>query len=99
MGRRARSTALTAGGAVRLVPTPGHQSVLVRGRSGTAVLASDASFSLDQVQRRAVAGICEDPSTARRTLAVLAEHVEGTGAAYLATHDTRPGEAAPSSTR
>ena len=103
-----RSHALTADGAVLLVPTPGHtrghQSVLVRGGSGEAVLAGDASFSLDQVRRRAVAGICEDPAAARRTLAVLAEHVEGTGAAYLATHDPRPPSAgtdavAPRATR
>lgn len=85
-----RSHALTADGAVRLVPTPGHtrghQSVLVEGGGRSALLAGDASFSLDQVRRRAVAGICEDASLARRTLSVIAEHLEGSGALYLPSH-------------
>ncbi|MGB3544999.1 MBL fold metallo-hydrolase, partial [Rubrivirga sp.] len=83
--------ALTADGAVRLVPTPGHtrghQSVTVTGETGSALLAGDASFSLDQVRRRAVAGICEDRAAARRTLDVIAEHLDETGARYLASHE------------
>ena len=88
------SHALTADGAVRLVPTPGHtrghQSVWVEGAEGAVLLAGDASFSLDQVRRRAVAGICEAPEAARRTLDVIADHLEETGARYLATHDPAP---------
>ncbi len=60
--------------------------MIVRGATGTAFLAGDASFSLDQVERRAVAGICEDRAAARRTLDVIAEHLAETGAHYLATH-------------
>ncbi|MEM1116509.1 MAG: N-acyl homoserine lactonase family protein [Bacteroidota bacterium] len=90
VGAFAESHALTADGAVRLVPTPGHtrghQSVVVEGGGQSVMLAGDASFSLDQVRRRAVAGICEDPAAARRTLAVIAEHLEGTGALYLPSH-------------
>jgi glyoxylase-like metal-dependent hydrolase (beta-lactamase superfamily II) len=85
-----RSHALTSDGAVRLVPTPGHthghQSVIVQGAAGAAFLAGDASFSRDQVERRAVAGICEDRASARRTLDVIAEHLAETGATYLPSH-------------
>lgn len=93
-GAFAESHALTADGAVRLVPTPGHthghQSVVVTGTEGSALLAGDASFSLDQVRRRAVAGICEDPAAARRTLDVVAEHLQETGARYLPSHAAEP---------
>ncbi len=86
-----RSHALTTDGRVRLVPTPGHtrghQSLLVEGDTGSVFLAGDASFSLDQVRRRAVAGICEDRAAARRTLEVIAEHLDETGARYLASHE------------
>ena len=89
-----QSHALTADGAVRLVPTPGHtrghQSVVVEGPGGSALVAGDASFSLDQVERRAVAGICEDPAAARRTLDVVAEHLAETGARYLPSHAPDP---------
>ena len=89
-----QSHALTADGAVRVVPTPGHtlghQSVWVRGPAGSAFLAGDASFSLDQVERRAVAGICQDHAAARRTLDVVAEHLAETGARYLPTHAGEP---------
>ncbi len=85
-----QSHALTRDGAVWVVPTPGHtaghQSVWVRGPQGSAFLAGDASFSLDQVERRAVAGICQDHAAARRTLDVIAEHLAETGARYLPTH-------------
>ena len=85
-----QSHALTQDGAVRVVPTPGHtaghQSVWVQGPRGSAFLAGDASFSLDQVERRAVAGICQDRAAARRTLDVIAEHLAETGARYLPTH-------------
>ncbi|MEM8599919.1 MAG: N-acyl homoserine lactonase family protein [Bacteroidota bacterium] len=85
------SYALTSDGLVRAVPTPGHtrghQSVLIGYRDDWALLAGDASFSLDQVRRRAVAGICEDPNAARRTLALIGEHVEQYETRYLAAHD------------
>lgn len=85
------SHALTADGAVRLVPTPGHtlghQSVIVEGAAGSVFLAGDASFSLGQVRRRAVAGICQDRHAARRTLDVIAEHLGEIGARHLATHE------------
>lgn len=62
-GAFAESHALTADAAVRLVPTlchtRGHLSVL-EGPVGSVLLAGDASFSLDQARRRAVAGVCED---------------------------------------
>ncbi|MEM8560524.1 MAG: N-acyl homoserine lactonase family protein [Bacteroidota bacterium] len=89
-GAFAASQALTDDGAVRLVPTPGHtrghQSVLIEGAGRWLLLAGDASFSLDQVQRRAVAGISEDPAAARRTLGVIAEQVERYETIYLAAH-------------
>lgn len=90
------SHALMKDGAVRLVPTPGHTrghlSVCIEGPEGAALLAGDASFSLDQVERRAVAGICADREAARRTLDVIAEHLAETGASYHATH-APPGDA------
>ncbi len=90
-GAFATSHALTADGMVRLVPTPGHtmghQSVVIGDGERFAVLAGDASFSRDQVERRAVAGICEDVPTARRTLSVLAEQLEQFSTVYLASHD------------
>lgn len=86
-----KSHALTSDGVVRLVPTPGHtrghQSVLIGSGGEWALLAGDASFSRDQVERRAVAGICEDVGMARRTLAIVAEHLEQYETAYLAAHD------------
>ena len=94
LGAFDRSHALTADGAVRLVPTPGHtrghQSVVVEAGGRSVFLAGDASFSLGQVQRRVVAGICEDRDAARRTLDVLAEHLAGTSARYLAAHEPPP---------
>ena len=55
------------------------------------LIAGDASFSLDQVKRQAVAGICEDIGTARQTLAVIAEQIEQNETAYLAAHDPAAG--------
>ena len=90
-GAFAASHALTRDGTVRLVPTPGHtrghQSVVVEAGGTSLFLAGDASFSLDKVQRRVVAVICEDRAAGRRTLDVVAEHLAGTGARSLAAHE------------
>ena len=84
------SHALTADGAVRLVPTPGHtlghQSVRIEAAGRVLILAGDAAFDAGQIARGAVAGICEDAAAARRTLARLREEAEA-GAAVLPTHD------------
>jgi glyoxylase-like metal-dependent hydrolase (beta-lactamase superfamily II) len=94
VGAFGTSHALTRDGVVRLVPTPGHthghQSVIIVHEGRFVVLAGDASLTTDQVHRRAVAGICEDVRTARRTLAVLAEQLEQFPTTYLAAHDPLP---------
>ncbi|MEM0963438.1 MAG: N-acyl homoserine lactonase family protein [Bacteroidota bacterium] len=89
------SHALTPDGTVRAVPTPGHtrghQSVLVAGPDGeTILLAGDAAFDRQQVERDEVAGICEDVRGARRTLGVLREQLSDDRTVFLASHDPDP---------
>lgn len=77
------STPLTRDGAVRVVPlaghSPGHLGLFVTAPDGTRLLfAGDAVFSEEQVEGGIIAGICEAPVAARRTVALvrqqLAEH-------------------------
>ncbi|MEM6326022.1 MAG: N-acyl homoserine lactonase family protein [Bacteroidota bacterium] len=93
-GAFATSHALTADGAVRTVPTPGHtpghQSVVVETGGRRVLLAGDAAFNTEQIRRGTVAGICEDLPAARRTLALLREETEA-GTLVLCSHD--PGAA------
>ncbi|MEM1057228.1 MAG: N-acyl homoserine lactonase family protein [Bacteroidota bacterium] len=95
-GAFATSHALTPDGTIRTVPTPGHtrghQSVVVEAGGRRVILAGDAAFSTAQIQERTVAGICEDVSTARRTLALLAEEMEA-GTTVLCSHDPGAAEA------
>ena len=93
-GAFAQSHALTPDGAVRLVPTPGHtrghQSVRIEHGGRALILAGDAAFDSGQIRRGAVAGICEDAASARRSLALLREEMEA-GAVVVPAHD--PGSA------
>jgi len=89
------SQALTDDGAVRLVPTPGHthghQSVLVRGtRDGSerwVLLAGDTTFDLGQVHSQRVAGISDDPTAARETIATVTEQLSEHPTVYVPAHD------------
>lgn len=52
--------------------SPGHLGLLARAEDGTRVLcAGDAVFSLAQLRRGEIAGICEEPRDARATLRAL----------------------------
>lgn len=90
IGAFAASRRLTRDGAVRIVPTPGHapghQSVRIEADGRAVLLAGDAAFTLDQIERGQMAGIVTNPSAARATLATLrAETAAGT--VILPSHD------------
>jgi glyoxylase-like metal-dependent hydrolase (beta-lactamase superfamily II) len=82
---------VTRAGDVRLVPTPGHsrghQSVLVRTPGLTVCLAGDATFDAGQLGSGRLAGICEDPGAAARSVALLRELVADRPTVYLPSHD------------
>ncbi|MFC6835691.1 N-acyl homoserine lactonase family protein [Halomarina ordinaria] len=95
-----KSRALTEDKAVRLVPTPGHtyghQSVLIRGAEDGAerwvLVGGDATFDLQQVRSRTVAGICDDPTAARKTVAHIADQLAAYPTVYAPAHDPHGAE-------
>lgn len=84
------SRAVTRDGAVRIVPTPGHtpghQSVRIEADGRSILLAGDAAFSVDQIERGQMAGIVTSPAPARATLATLCAEMQA-GTVILPTHD------------
>lgn len=76
---------------VRIVPTPGHSlghhSVVVETEVLQIVLAGDASFTAQQMQKGHTAGICEAPRRARRTLERLRQLCADKPTVYLPSHD------------
>jgi glyoxylase-like metal-dependent hydrolase (beta-lactamase superfamily II) len=82
---------LTRDGRVAIIPlrghSPGHLGVLVRGSSHDVVFAGDAAFSLEQVERRLLAGIVEAPADALRSLDLLATQLQRHPTQLLFAHD------------
>lgn len=83
---------VVADGSVRVVPlaghSPGHLGLLVALPSGPRLLfAGDAMFSLDQVRTGTIAGICEKPRDARRTLARVREQLASRPTLLLPAHE------------
>lgn len=88
-----RSETFTRAGDVRLLPTPGHTaghlSVVVE-RAGVSLLfAGDASFDERQMLDGTLAGICQDLTAARDTLARIRRTARVTPTVYLPTHDAQ----------
>jgi glyoxylase-like metal-dependent hydrolase (beta-lactamase superfamily II) len=85
------SVALTADGAVRLVPTPrhtpGHLSVVVRDGDLAYFLAGDASYTQALMLSGTVDGIAPDAAVARRTFETIQQFARATPTVYLPTHD------------
>jgi glyoxylase-like metal-dependent hydrolase (beta-lactamase superfamily II) len=90
---------------VAIVPlgghSPGHLGVLARAPDGTRLLfAGDATFSIEQVRRNVIAGVCERPRTARRTLALVRDQLSRHATILLPAHERaafeRLGAATPS---
>jgi glyoxylase-like metal-dependent hydrolase (beta-lactamase superfamily II) len=91
VGAFAGSHALTRDGAVCLVPTPGHspghQAVLLREGERRWLFAGDAVFDLGQVERDEIAGIVEDASVARTTVARIRRQLSLAPTVLLPAHD------------
>lgn len=68
--------------------SPGHLGVLARAPDGTRLLfAGDATFSFDQVRDDVIAGVCEVPSAARRTLSLVRAQLEHHRTILLPAHE------------
>ena len=82
---------LTSDGRVAIVPlaghSPGHLGVVVRTPDLDVVIAGDATFSLEDLEARRIAGIVEVPALARRTLDTLADHIVRYRSSLLLSHD------------
>ncbi|MBL8682710.1 MAG: N-acyl homoserine lactonase family protein [Myxococcales bacterium] len=89
--RFAHHVPLTSDGAVSIVTLPGHSpghlGLLVRAEHRSIVFAGDAAFSLEQIQRRQLAGIVERPVEARQTLDALAEEIRAHDTRVVFAHD------------
>lgn len=86
------SQRLTADGAIRLLPTPGHTgghlSVLVEADAGPRVLlAGDAVYSEAQLRADSIDGVCTHERAARRTLTRLRSLCAEAPTLLLPTHD------------
>jgi N-acyl homoserine lactone hydrolase len=85
------STALTAAGDVRLVPTPGHTpghlSVAIDGGDKVVFLAGDTSYTEALMLAGRADGVSPDPARARDTLARIRRLTVERPTVYLPTHD------------
>ena len=95
-GPFAGSRAVTADGAVRIVPTPGHTpghvSVIVEDGDTALFLAGDTSYTQDLMLRGAIDGVSPDVRAARATLERIGELVRDRRVVYLPTHDPESAE-------
>lgn len=83
---------LSGDGAVRVVPlnghSPGHLGVLVQLGGASALIAGDATFDVEQLVNRRLAGIVEHPQLARETLELIASQLEVVPTYLLLAHDS-----------
>ena len=91
LGAFSHVRSLTRDGRVAIVPlaghSPGHLGLVVRTPGLDVVIAGDATFSLEDLAARRIAGIVEEPALARGSLDVLAEHVTRFPTSLLLSHD------------
>lgn len=90
-GPFAAAHALTADGAVLLLPTPGHSpghaSVLVRREGDQALIAGDAVYSERQLHGGWIDGVAVDPRAAHDSVTRLRELCAQEPTVVLPTHD------------
>jgi glyoxylase-like metal-dependent hydrolase (beta-lactamase superfamily II) len=90
-GPFAASTALTAAGDLRLVPTPGHTpghlSVTIDDGETVLFLAGDTSYTERLMLAGTPDGVSPDPARARDTLARIEQLTVQRPTVYLPTHD------------
>ncbi len=90
-GEFPHSTALTADGALRVVPlrghSPGHLGVLLQANQQFFLFAGDATFHLSQVEDGIIAGISEVPDLARQSLTLIATQLRKHPTFLLPAHD------------
>jgi glyoxylase-like metal-dependent hydrolase (beta-lactamase superfamily II) len=86
-----QSVALTDGGDMRIVSTPGHTSghvsVLLVEEDHLIFFAGDASYAQDLMLRGAVDGVAPDPEQAHETLVRIRRLAEEKPVVYLPAHD------------
>jgi glyoxylase-like metal-dependent hydrolase (beta-lactamase superfamily II) len=91
-----RSMALTEGGDVRIVATPGHTnghlSVVLAEDDGFVVCAGDASYTEELMLAGAVDGVAPNPALARDTLERIRRFVRDERVVYLPAHDPQSAE-------
>ena len=85
------SSVLTADGAVRIVPTPGHTnghlSVAVEDGGEIVLLAGDTTYLERTLLSGAVDGVCDDARAHRESTERLRELCRRRSVVYLPTHD------------
>lgn len=91
-GASPHSAALSSDGRLRVVPlnghSPGHLGVLADlGDGRFALFAGDATFSLEQLTTRTIAGISEVPDEARRSLERIVAQAGHAPTFVLPAHD------------
>lgn len=90
-GPFARSRRLTADGAIRVVPTPGHTpwhvSVVVEDEDATVFLAGDAAYTEAALRDEVVDGICVSEEVTRESLAKIRALAAQRPLVFLPTHD------------
>ncbi|MEM1235167.1 MAG: N-acyl homoserine lactonase family protein [Pseudomonadota bacterium] len=86
-----QSVGVTADGAIRIAPTPGHadghQSVLIEDEGVSVCVVGDAAFTLNQIIRGDIGGIVENVADTRRSALTLKQQLEAFNTVMLPTHD------------
>ncbi len=87
------SLPLTDAGDVVMLPTPGHTpghaSVAVRTEGRIVLLAGDTFYTQQLLLDDIADGVTRDPTTARRTLALIRALAASEPTVYLPSHDPR----------
>ncbi len=93
IGPFARSQRITADGAVRVVPTPGHTpghvSVVVQSDGVNYFLAGDATYEEATLLDAVADGVSPDEAEALHTIQTIGAFVRDMPTVYLPTHDAR----------
>ena len=85
-----KSEQITKDGTITVVPTPGHsvghQSVLVKGESGTYFIGGDLTYNLDTLEQE-IADVVLMNKAAKQTVKLVKQYVQSTPSIYLSSHD------------